>query len=283
MTTKNRGYVDGKLIIYYQNTNGFCTRADVVKWSAEIDSHDLFVLTETGLHDGIHDGEIFPDEYEVFRCDRSQRTSDKGQKGGVLIAVKSVLQPSLVLRCDDEGLEQVWVKIESKSKSIYFAALYIPPRSELDLYERHVKKIEFMQNGMDTSDACFVFGDFNLSNVEWCSDDEEDTYYLMPVNATSDIEICVVDTLMSEELLQVNGVRNSNGRTLDLIFTNDFNNVSVLPSKSMVFANEIHHEALEIVYEIDVDDGEMSDDMTAERNFKKADFSLLIIYHHRSL
>lgn len=97
----------------------------------------------------------------------------------------------------------------------------------------------------------------------------------MPNNASSDIEICVVDTLMSEQLMQVNCVHNSNLRLLDLIFTNNFNNVNVFPSASNILPNEVHHKALEIVYEVDIDNSEIDTEVVLEINFKKANFPLL--------
>lgn len=148
----------------------------------------MHVLTETGLIDSIYDNEIFPDDYSVFRCDRTEQTSDKEQKGGVLIAVQNSYDPSLILKCDSIGLEQLWVKIKIKIKlktrSIYFAALYIPPKSEFQLYERHISKIESMQSDLDVADTCFVFGDINLPNLDWNRDDEDCCYFL-PNNASS--------------------------------------------------------------------------------------------------
>lgn len=83
--TPNEEYLlkprSGELGLYYQNVNGLRTKTNIFKQAMDISNFKIYVLTETGLHD-------LTSEYIVYRCDRIIGiTSDKTQKGGILIAV----------------------------------------------------------------------------------------------------------------------------------------------------------------------------------------------------
>src|ERR1700744_5210921 len=84
-----------------------------------------------------------------------------------------------------------------------------------------------------------------------------------------DEEICVVDNLMGLGLNQISINQNDQSRWLDLVFTNNWNNVSVECSKNNLLPNEIFHKALEINLEIEI---EASNSNEPKNNFEH-DFS----------
>lgn len=45
------------------------------------------MFTETNLNETIPSNNLFPPEFETYRCDRSAKTSKKESGGGVLISV----------------------------------------------------------------------------------------------------------------------------------------------------------------------------------------------------
>lgn len=80
---------------------------------------------------------------------------------------------------------------------------------------------------------------------------------------------------MSEELGQVNSVENLNKRWLDLAWTNYCNNVRVESSKFNMLLNEVHHYALEMTSEIEIDNSDINTEALPERNFSKANYPTL--------
>lgn len=131
-----------------------------------------------------------------------------------------------------------------------------------------------MQGKQELNDNCYVMGDFNLPGLTWCFDDDENNceLYLLPTNVHKEEEICVVDNLISVGLAQVTCVKNRKRRMLDLIFTNDWNNVSTACSKDNLLPDEAHQFAIEIKIEIEIP--LMSDTIVRklEFNFTRANY-----------
>lgn len=267
-----------EVVIYYQNANGLRTKTNTFKQAVAINNFKIYVLTETGLNDTMFDNEVFTSDYVVYRCDRVIGiTSDKIQKGGVLIAVHVSMQSSLVSRCNDFGIEQLWIKVNIFGKNIFICALYIPPQSKIELYKAHITSITSAITQLNENDICVIIGDFNLRDIIWCEDENDDnvTSYLLPINVKSDIEICVVDQLMAEGFNQISNIYNSNMRWLDLVFTNESDNVNVTCSTSNLLPNEIHHKALEINLSVQELVSANEPQTLSRRNFFKADYEKL--------
>ena len=53
------------------------------------DEFDIFVLTETWLHNDVSNAELFPDDFAVYRCDRNFERLGNTRGGGVLIGVNN--------------------------------------------------------------------------------------------------------------------------------------------------------------------------------------------------
>lgn len=219
--TKNPGklsstcyrFADDKLIFYYQNTNGLRTKTSQFKGEVSINNFKIYVFTETGLHEMMFDNELFTNDYVIYRCDRIiGLTSDKTQKVGVLIAVHVTIQSSLILKFNDFGIEQLLIKIITCGRNVYIGALYIPPHSKIDLYKEHISTALSIIEEINDNDLCLLTGDFYLPDIIWCQyeDKDSDISFLLPVNIKSEIEMCVIDQLMSEGLCQVNHIMNSN-------------------------------------------------------------------------
>lgn len=231
----------------------------------------IIVLTETGLTDSIFDTELFNDNFLVYRCDRSPYSSDKTRKGGVLIAVHSTLKSNVIASGHPFGIEQIWVKVcVDKHYTLNIGAFYIPPRSSITLYQQYFDFVDTVLDKINENELCYLIGDFNLPNIKWHLD-EQNIGVLIPLNVTTDYEACMIDGLLGLDLLQINGIRNSNDRTLDLIFTNNYNNSAVEIASDRLLPDEIHHSALEInIHIIKLIDN--SDISTSSLDFKKANY-----------
>lgn len=86
-------------------------------------SPHIVVLTETWLHSGINDEDMFPPSYRVFRRDRSTRG------GGVAVLVKENMQAILLRQAD--GIETISLKVSCWGQSFLLCAVYRAPGSPL--------------------------------------------------------------------------------------------------------------------------------------------------------
>ncbi|XP_058456564.1 uncharacterized protein LOC131433962 [Malaya genurostris] len=159
------------------------------------------------------------ENYCLYRCDRSPCTSTLQRGGGVLVGVKKELNSISVTANNSQQLEQVTVRIKLKSASLWICTIYLPPNSNVALYEAHSSCIQDIFEHAAESDFIVVMGDYNLPHLDWQF--EEDTNSLLPANASSEQEIVLVENLLANGLYQINNLKNFNKRLLDLALTND--------------------------------------------------------------
>jgi hypothetical protein len=89
----------------------------------------------------------------------------------------------------------------------------------------------------ESSDSeIIVVGDFNLPKLQWDQDDEDN--YLTATNASSKKEHYLIDCFHKLGSQQISDVKNSQQRQLDLIFTTDFYNVTLI--KKCVLLTDSH-------------------------------------------
>lgn len=134
---------------------------------------DIILGTESWLSAEIHNSEVFPNNYQVFRKDRLISDSDatdytEGDRnwGGVFIAIKAGIAcedlPSLNVNC-----EITWCKIIlSNKKSLLLSCFYRPPKSNLAYMELFQ---ESLQKAVSLFPKALVLtgGDFNLPDIDW--------------------------------------------------------------------------------------------------------------------
>lgn len=173
----------------------------------------VYVFTETGLDETIASNQVFPVNFAVFRCDRTINTSKKSSKGGVLIAVDKRLNSTLLASCEENGCEQIWVKITGKNLKLVVASIYIPPSVPLEIYSAHMECIKRICNTIRGRTDVMIYGDFNLPNLKWKLDDL--TNSMVPVNITSSIESEVIQSCHESGMYQINDILNENSHMLD--------------------------------------------------------------------
>ena len=123
----------------YANTRRIVNKKHLLDLELSKKPFDIIVLTETYLDDSMFDAEIFPENYTVFRRDRSQNGR---QGGGILIATSDFLNvsPRDDLLCDSELL---FVDFHSYSrKTLTLGVFYGPPNSTL-------KPLEDLQSALN--------------------------------------------------------------------------------------------------------------------------------------
>lgn len=184
--------------IFSQNLNGVKSRP--TEFLAEIltSYFRMFMLFETHLDDSIDSTEIFPSNFNVYRCDRSIGTESKQKKkkvrgGGVLIAIDKTINSTLVLTGDEFGAELVCVSIQLRNRKVFLVVIYIRPDSPIDVYTAHMELLMKITSMMKREDTLVVSGDFNLPKLQWYHDENDDATVAIPLNASTEKETVVLD------------------------------------------------------------------------------------------
>lgn len=105
---------------------------------------------------------------------------------------------------------------------------------------KHVEAISQIQSQAESRDVIVCFGDYNLPNLTWRFDEEISA--LLPINASTEQELALVEPMLSSGLYQVNDFPNVNGRLLDLVFVSDPCIIDLFESPSALLKIDAHHK-----------------------------------------
>ena len=170
---------------------------------------EVCAIRETWLNDDISDCELLPDEFTIYRKDRSSTYPGK-RGGGVLLAIekniKSCRKPELepdeeVIVCEVEGV---------KHKKVAIILLYRPPSSDPACFSPTIENM--LVKASKQYERICMLGDFNIPSVNWKSE-------LYSSNITSQSMFCDVINQFSFQQLNT-AASNVKGKMLDLVFTN---------------------------------------------------------------
>lgn len=235
--------------------NGLLTKLTEFYAQVNAADFDIYMLTETHLNDSVFSCNVFPpNDFDIYRCDRSKNSSSKERGGGVLISVKKKLKSELILNGEQDGCEQIWIKIKNKNKLILMGCLYIPPASSCAIYDINLSLVKQICdcNSADKNTTVVLYGDFNLPTLKWIqSDIYENT--LIPINVTNQTEETTIDSCNEIGLFQMNSILNDNDHILDLFWINEPDICVVQFCENNVLYNETHHKALSIEMDIPCD------------------------------
>ncbi|XP_055527267.1 uncharacterized protein LOC129719876 [Wyeomyia smithii] len=200
--------------LYYQNTRGLRTKIDELFLTTRECNFDIIILTETGLDDRVNSLQLFGTTFNVFRCDRSIRNSNKSSFGGVLIAVAQCHPSSFIETVSGECLEQVCVSATVRGTKLLLCGVYIPPDRSHDVktIDAHISSIGELFDKSNANDIVFVCGDYNQPRIVWMPGAAPASVRLPVASAT------LIDGMDYLNLRQQNYQRNHNDRTLDSVF-----------------------------------------------------------------
>ena len=213
------------LSVYYQNVRGLNTKIANFFNGVCSSEFDVVVLTETWLRESVLDREIFPESYEVYRCDRVGRRG-----GGVLMAVSSRVGMSRRLALASpvdtvELLAVVLVPLGSRAP-ITFVTCYFPPATLPSQYET---VFTYLETSIDLSRSTVLIGDFNIPVL----------------TATNDERAATLDGFLNfNSLLQLNSIGNHMGRTLDLVLASCDLAVGIDRTEFPLVAEDVYHPGL---------------------------------------
>lgn len=150
--------------IYYQNVRGLRSKTKTIYCASVQSDFDIICLTETYLNDGVFDGEVMCDDYQVFRRDRSSTASDRRDGGGVLIATRCDLEVALMPGlCSDA--EDLWVSVTCRDGCFLLCCVYLPP-GDVRAFECFLSALESVSVNHPDS-TILICGDFNVPRLSW--------------------------------------------------------------------------------------------------------------------
>ena len=209
--------------------------------------------------------ELFPSSYSVFRADRNLQAQGCSTGGGVLLAIKNELKPASIRLLD---LSEQFPLIEILGCRIsvsnyYFVTvlvLYIPPSIALSYYEQFLEALSL--HNCTQSKNLIILGDFNAPFFNKNTND-------LKHNLLNNFSIMF-------NLQQYNNIKNINGGTLDLVYSNV--KCSVVEEDLPLSKVDTYHPPLRIAV-MSSTDGFKQFDLCKSPikyfNFRKANFYLL--------
>ncbi|XP_055622326.1 uncharacterized protein LOC129765905 [Toxorhynchites rutilus septentrionalis] len=219
------------------------------------------LANRTWLRPDIANTELASD-YTIFRCDRSERSSSLRRGGGVLIAVRSSFRCNSVSFSNYTQLEKVVASVNHPDLTIYICGIYIRPNSHPDVYTMHSNAVcDISDRALDT-DSIVVVGDYNLPYLSWTFDEDINSY--LPSNASTEAELVFTETMAASGLHQINTLRNSNNRILDLAFVNDSCNAEINEPPIPLLKLDAHHKHFVLHIQLVVCSQQVPDDSCDE-------------------
>ena len=259
--------------VYYQNVRGLRTKTNDLLLALSHCDYDVIALTETWLNESFRNTEL-AQNYTIYRCDRNAQTSRFTRGGGVMIAVKNGLQSTAVCVSGCDQLEQAIVRISLSSLDVIVCSIYLPPNSEAGLYEQHAICMSKLMDLAGDRNVILAVGDYNLPHLCWITD--ENLNCLLPINASSEQETVLVESVMTNGTFQINNLTNVNGRLLDLAFVSDASRIELFEPPLPLLGIDQHHRPFVLLFELTDDKKCVSSAVDPLHfDFSRCDFELL--------
>ena len=146
------------IIINFQNIKN---KAPDLQMVIDSTKPDVIIGTESWLSSDVNAAEVFPPDFEVFRCDRKD-----DPHGGVLIATRQTMVSSIARVGNDCEFISVKVKL-NRGKSALISAAYRPPNRTDEAYTQALIS-DITATRTEHKSAYFLLGgNFNLPDIDW--------------------------------------------------------------------------------------------------------------------
>lgn len=243
------------LKLYYQNVRGLRTKTTDFYTSSVASDYEIVAITETWLYDGVRDGELFDSAYVVYREDRDKLVTKKSMGGGVLMAIKRQFCSEKVKLVNvNPSVEILCVKVKLLPKPLFVFTIYIPPNLKIEDYDQlfsYLETLDYVANN-----NFVIIGDLNINGTK------------------PDIVMRFENFCNLVGGTQYNSITNVNGRTLDVVVSNE---QCLVERDRVPFVNEDdNHPSIKVDIEANcsLDTCTSNLDKTYY-NFKRADFLTL--------
>lgn len=156
----------------------------------------------------------------------------------MLIAVSCKLSSSIIV-LPYSNVEMLCVKAVIDNVAIYAVVVYIPPKMGLHVYENFVMNMEYILKLSSTSDRFIVVGDFNLPEIVWSPDIDNNLCYV-PALTPSPSSSYLLESVSAIGLFQINGVMNDFGKLLDLVLCDLPEDIVINQCHGLVLEDRYH-------------------------------------------
>ena len=169
---------------------------------------DIILGCESRLSPDIANSEIFPDVYDAIWKDRVGDAH-----GGVFVCFKDLICTEATEL--EKECELVWVKLQiTGCKTLYLGSFYRPPDisdpDNLDQFNSSLKQIMSCKNS-----HVLLGGDFNCGDIDW-------NKLFVPLGMPKrQVQNQLIDIVKEHCLSQVVDIPTRQGRTLDILLTNN--------------------------------------------------------------
>ena len=187
----------------------------------DVTQPNIIMGTESCLSSDIKNSEIFPDEYNVIRRDRS--TGHKKGGGGIFLLVKNEYTCTEIET--ETTCELLFAKLELlNSQSVTIGCFYRPPDSDENYMSDFISGLQKVNPKHDKN--IWIGGDFNLPKVNWPD------MCVLPGNPAIVQSELLINSALDHSLSQLASEPTRKDNILDLFFTSTpllVNRVGVIP------------------------------------------------------
>lgn len=225
----------------------------------ELSIFKVLCFTETWLSNAHSSSVYFPSNFNVYRCDR---LNAERRSGGVAVLVHRSLkskQMSLDFPVDPE-CEFLAVEVIVKPKPLLYYVCYMST-FDYQIASKHYQRIKIIMENY-RNHRIIVLGDFNLHDITWTADDDDQNVFLPHVTVASvtnqrrsnynENALDFLNKMIELPLCQMSNLRNTAQNVLDLLFVNASDDV-VVSCDSFTIIEENQQDEFHIPFEIQID------------------------------
>ena len=156
------GFPTCDLTLSHLNIRGIKSHKRDLQMSNFVAKSDIMCFCETFLQatDEFNEYSLGRDDMKIFRIDREVEASNTSHSG-ILMAVNTVLKPTLVTRTITDDLEQLTVKIERDSTVFCITCVYRPPSGSVQRFIKQTGQLVDEIQQVFSSSSFIIVGDFN--------------------------------------------------------------------------------------------------------------------------
>ena len=147
--------------VFYTNCGSLKNKINEFRTISEIHRCAVICLTETHLSQDIFDAEVYINNYNIFRSDRS----DGHEKGGSCIYVHNSYACNLIDTF--EAPDSIAIMIDFSNFKLILACVYRSPSLNHNDNLILLQQIRNLTKMLSDDSQIMITGDFNLPNVSW--------------------------------------------------------------------------------------------------------------------
>lgn len=258
----NKSKSTSKIPIYYDNVRSITNKRNI-SMKIELSWYKILCFAETWLDNSISSRVYFPSKFEVYRSDRKVKTLRRS--GGVAILVHHTLNSkpitSFSVADNDQMSEFLAVEVCIKPQPLVIYLCYLNV-FDIETARNHYHRIrEIVENYR--MHRILVLGDFNLHDISWILDDEDQRIFLPQLTNLHDTNgqnrstyhadaMEFLNKMMSLPLMQISNLRNKYSNVLDLAFVNEPNDFTISEDKNSLIDLQ-QQDLSHVPFQIDID------------------------------